>query len=292
MIDNAITNLKSARLLGTFESGSTEWHDLRRGAVGGSQVGAILGVNPWESPYTAWAKACGLISDDFEPSMPMKLGSAFEAPIRQIFAAENPHLRVYETGTWASLGAEWQHANPDGIIEHGDGELEVLEIKFSRLPWFNGVPLHYKYQVLWYMHVTGIRLGRIVAVAGGELQEFAIAWDQFEVESMVQAVTAWRIAVVTETAPDWDGSKSTYETVRAISPEITELQSFELGQLWELLSVAQDAYDLAERELNKCKSAVIAEAQGAKYGLYEGTQVLSLNTRNGGLPYITYKKGK
>ena len=292
MLDTAITNLGSGILLGTYVSGSDAWHNLRAGAVGGSQVGAILGVNPWESAYTAWAKACNLLTSDFEQSMPMKLGSAFEAPIREIFAAENPFLKVYETGTWAKVGAEWQHANPDGIIEHGDGELEILEIKFSRNPWYSGVPLHYKYQVLWYMHITGIRLGRIVTVAGGDFQEFEVVWDQFEVDSMLATVEAWKRCVDEVSAPDWDGSKSTYETVRAISPEITELESFELGQLWELLAVAQDAYEVAEKELNKCKSAVISEAQGAKYGLYEGVQVLSLNSRNGGLPYITYKKGK
>jgi putative phage-type endonuclease len=290
MIDNAITLLGKANLIGSHVSGSDAWHEQRKNAVGGSQVGAILGVNPWESAYTAWAKSSDLISSHIEPSMAMKLGTAFEAPICDIFAAENLELRVYETGTWASIIHDWAHANPDGIIEHPDGTLEILEIKFSRLPFFDGLPLHYKYQVLWYMWVTGIRKGRVVAVAGGDLVEFDVEWNDFEVESMVSSVRRWIEHVDAGIPPQWDGSKSTYETVRSMSPGISD-SSVELGQLWELLAVAQDRFVEAEAELNKCKSATIAEMQGAKNGTYEGQTVLTLTSRAGGLPFIQFKKG-
>jgi putative phage-type endonuclease len=290
MIDSAINLLGKGKLIGSHESGSDAWHEQRIGAVGGSQVGAILGVNPWESSYTAWAKACGLIDAHVVPSMAMKLGSAFEAPIRDIFAAENPGLKVYETGTWASLQHDWAHANPDGVIEHPDGSLEILEIKFSRLPFFDGLPLHYKYQVLWYMWVTGIRQGRVVAVAGGDLTEYPIIWDEFEVESMLGSVRRWIEHVEQGLPPEWDGSKSTYETVRALSPEISD-ESVELGDLWEHLILAQDRFVAAETELNKCKSATIDQMLGAKNGTYKGHTVLTLTSRNGGAPFIQFKKG-
>jgi predicted phage-related endonuclease len=43
--------LLEAKFLGDFEAGSQEWHDLRNegGAIGGSDIGAIAGLSPWES---------------------------------------------------------------------------------------------------------------------------------------------------------------------------------------------------------------------------------------------------
>jgi putative phage-type endonuclease len=173
-----IKELGDAVLLGNFENGSAEWHALRDepGAVGGSDIGAIASLSPWESPITKWAKKTGKISDDFEPNMSMRLGNKLETPILEIFAEEHPELEIFTTGTWAHKEFDWQRANPDALYQEGGRHLGIIEVKFSRDYWTE-VPQHYRAQVLWYMNVFGIQQATLVALAGSSYQEFEIEWD-------------------------------------------------------------------------------------------------------------------
>jgi putative phage-type endonuclease len=204
-LQDKVFEFKNAVFLGLHENGSPEWHELRKGAVGGSQVGTILGVNPWESAVTAFYKATGAIDDHIKPSMSMRLGTKLEDDILEVFSEEHPELEIFTTGTYASYKAPWQHANPDGIYRKADGTLGVIEIKFSRDYW-SEVPPSYRKQVLWYLHVLGLDEAYIVALAGSAYQEFTIVRDQFEIDAMVQAVERFYECVQNNVQPDWDGS--------------------------------------------------------------------------------------
>jgi len=170
-----LVELGNAKLLGNFANGSEDWHRLRNeeGVIGGSDIGAIAGLSPWESPITKWAKKTGQISDELKPSMSMRLGTALEAPILEIFAEEHPELEIYTTGTWAHKKYDWQRANPDGLYKKEDGTWGIIEVKFSRDYW-SEVPQHYRAQVLWYMNVFGIQEAKLVTLAESSYQEFEI----------------------------------------------------------------------------------------------------------------------
>jgi len=105
--------LPDAEFVGEFVNGSTEWHEARATAIGGSDVGTVLGVNGWKSPITLWFEKRGVISDHVEPNDSMTLGTLLEDPIRQMFEMKHPELRVVTTGTYASLANPRFHANPD-----------------------------------------------------------------------------------------------------------------------------------------------------------------------------------
>jgi len=55
--------INGAKLVGVFEQGSAEWHEAREQSIGGSEMGTILGLNPWESAYALWAKKTGKIEN-------------------------------------------------------------------------------------------------------------------------------------------------------------------------------------------------------------------------------------
>ena len=42
-------------------SSHEEWLEDRRKGIGGSDVGALLGLNKYKSPYTLWAAKSGLL---------------------------------------------------------------------------------------------------------------------------------------------------------------------------------------------------------------------------------------
>jgi len=61
-ITEQIEELGTAKFIGSFESGSPEWHAARAG-VGGSDIGVIFGKSQFKSPYTLWAQKSNLLED-------------------------------------------------------------------------------------------------------------------------------------------------------------------------------------------------------------------------------------
>jgi putative phage-type endonuclease len=284
--------LFDAVLLGDFANGSQEWHDLRNepGVVGGSDIGAIAGLSSWESCITKWAKKTGQIPDEVTPNMSMKLGTILESPILNLFAAENPELEIYETGTWANKDNPWARSNPDGLYKDADGNWGIIEVKFSRDYW-SGVPQAYRAQVLWYMRVFGIKQAKLVALAGSSYMEFDIEWDEFEAQTLWDAAVRFRQACLEMKMPYWDGSNSTLETIRALSPGIvdTEVDLDDLGMHY-INSV--DELDKATVKMTELKARVINAMDGAKRGLVFGEHLLSLRSRAGGAPYLHHERAK
>jgi hypothetical protein len=289
-IDQQIESLGSAKLLGYFEHASDEWHEARKG-VAGSLVGTLMGHNPWRSAYTAYYEAIGeLPRDSSGPSMAMKLGTIFEQPIQDLWVSENAEwLTAHNTGTWASATEPRFKANPDAIIEWADGSLGVLEIKFSRNP-MNELPPHYKDQVMWYMHVLGLEKGILVAVANGEMVEHEIEYDAEYANQLVAKAYEFLECLERLTPPDWDGSQSTYETVRTLSENIFD-GDIELGELYPQLIRAKELSEETEKQFTLLKSKVLHLMDGVKVGLYQGDRVLSLQARGSGLPFIVFKRG-
>jgi putative phage-type endonuclease len=286
-ITQKIEALGFAKYLGTFEPGTPEWHDARKG-LGGSDIAAVMDKNPYKSAFTLYAEKTGLIDGSIEPSMPMQMGTAFEPVIRDLFVKNNSEwLKVHETGTWASIEEPRSVANPDGIIEWDDGSLGVLEIKFSRMYW-DKLPEHYNLQVQHYLSVLGLKRAVVVAVAGGDWKEFDVVRDDSLVETMKGRVEAFYGFLDTNTAPDYDGSESTYETVRELSEGLQE-GDIELGSLWANLLQAKSESEYWETQFKAHKSAVLAFMDGTKYGLFQGDKVISLQARNG-KPFITFTK--
>ena len=284
--------LLDAVLLGDFANGSPEWHELRNelGVIGGSDIAACAGLSSWTSPITLWAKKTGQIPDEVTPNMSMKLGTILEDPILELFAGEHHELEILTTGTWANKTYPWMRANPDGLYKTADGEWGIIEVKFSRDYW-TAVPQSYRAQVLWYMKVFGIRQAKLVALAGSSYQEYDIEWDEFEADTLFESAVRFRQACLDLKMPDWDGSNSTLETVRALNPYIEdgEVDLDELGVHY--FNAVTDA-EAANSKLTELKSRVVKAMEGKKRGLVYGDHLISLRSRAGGMPYLHHERTK
>lgn len=278
-----------AVLLGDFVNGSQEWHDARQGSLGGSQVGAALGLNPWESAYTLWLKLTNQIDSMIPSSMSMRLGTKLEAPILEIFAEEHPELEVFTTGTYASKSEPWKHANLDGLFRDGQ-EFGVVEVKYSAEFW-NEPPKHYVAQVRWYMHILGLTRGVIVALCGSSYKEFWVDADEFEMSVLIQETTRFWESVRNLVQPAWDGSESTYQSVRQLNKGLTD-DSVELGILGDALLSANAALNQAKLDYNLQASQVLAQLGDAKTGLFFGERICYRQNSSTGTPFLKIAKGK
>lgn len=288
-IVNTIEALGACKLIGTHPAGSPEWLALRATSLGGSDIAPIMNASPFKSAYTLWAEKLSLVPP-VETTIQMRMGQLFESAIVQLFRETNPALVVHDTSwTFESLANPAFHANPDGIIEDQDGELYILEIKHTRNYW-DELPEYYRLQVVWYQYVTGLHNPAIVcAVTGGDYRQFQVDYDPETLERVLEASTGFLELLKTKTPPEWDGSLSTYETVRELSPGLKD-ETVELGKSYVDLIAAKEIYDLAEKNLNKYKTITLAEMDGAKIGTFLGDHVITLQARNN-KPFITFKKG-
>jgi len=281
--------LSNAIPLGDFESGSPQWHELRsgEGVISGSELGAILGLSPFKSAYSLWAEKCGFVDSDFQGSIAMRVGQLVEPAIFQLYQEQHPDHELTTVGSYAHKDYPWAHANLDGLGKDAKG-FYVLEIKHSSQYW-DAVPEHYKAQVYWYMWVFGLKRAVFAVLNAGRYKEFEVIWDDFEWSVIWQQANRFRDLIISKTQPDWDGSDSTYETVRAMSPEI-ENRNEELGTIGIELWNAHIAAKTAESELQKVKAIAINALNGAKNGTIDGVVVCTLSQRGAGKPYLTIKE--
>jgi putative phage-type endonuclease len=284
-----------AELVGVFEHGSPEWHSARSG-VGGSDVGAILGLNPWESAFTRWAKKTGKIADEIPDSLPMRLGREFEAPILKMFAENHPELEVFnDCGSWRSTDRPFCTANPDGMFRDAEDNAGIIEVKTARYGWENGLPANYRAQVLHYMYVMGVSKAYVVAVAGWDWVEYVIERDNFELSANLAVIDEFWKCVTDDVQPAWDGAISTLETVRKMNPDLDRDEEVELGaDLGVALVNAANDLETATAKLNELKAITTAEMGTARTGFIEINNerfVVAMRQNNkSGIPHLVVKR--
>ena len=280
-----------AKLLGNAESGSEEWHALRANSIGGSEVGTILGLNRWESPYYLWATKTGQIPQKELNSFAVTLGNVLEPVILdELLPMQHPDWDIYRTGTYQHGSFDYMHANPDALAKI-NGEWVIVEVKTSRNYW-EEVPPNYIAQVMHYMNIMGVRKAVILGLVAMDWVEHWIDFDEFEAKVIEQRVTEFWEMVKTGTAPDFDGAESTYEAIRSMHPEI-DGSEVEIDGIHNLAN-AQAAFDEAEAELRRQKSEVMKMMGNAQHAYFEFEgkkyRVASRQARNGGRPFLVINK--
>ncbi len=295
MKQHAPKEFNGAKLVGVFEGDSDEWHEARAYSLGGSELGTILGLNPWESGYALWAKKTGKIEQPKLDNWAIRFGKAFEEPILKLWEQEHPEYEVYTTGTYQHPEYDYLHANPDALAKHKQtGEWIIVEVKTARTS-FETLPVHYEAQVRHYMAVMGLSRAVVVAVAGMTWLVITVARDDFIEAANLQACARFMQYVSNDLKPDYDGSESTYEVVREQHPLIDEDLEVEIDGLHNL-ALAQAKYDEALAELNKQKCEVMDLMGSAKhaYVTVDGQKIrlVSRQARKGGVPYLVIRKAK
>lgn len=140
------------------------WLDARGNTIGGSDAGAILGLNKWRNNVTLWRILTGLDKPEDISDRPfVKYGTEAETAIRELFALHHPDWAVgyQDNNMFTNSRYPFAHASLDGWIEDEDGHHGILEIKTTEISskanaaeWDGRVPDTYYAQALHYLMVT------------------------------------------------------------------------------------------------------------------------------------------
>lgn len=286
--------LGDAKFIARFENNSPEWLELRSKGIGGSDVSTIVGLNKWESAATLWYKKSGLIDSHIEDNPAMEWGRRLEQPIMEKFIDEHSELDVFtDCGTWVNQSRPYQIVNPDGLFKDADGNWGIIEVKTARFAddWSDGVPNYYLTQVQYYLSAFGFdRAFVIVLISGSDYRCFEVAASPMQQSIDLHDVERFIDAVEKKIKPDWDGSDSTYETVRKLHPQISD-DEVEIGTLFDVYSLTKAAADEASNALQLVKSQILDLMGTAKKATSRGKHVFNRQAKGQGLPYLVEKRG-
>lgn len=212
-----------------------DWLAERRKSVGGSEIGAIMGLNKYQSTVSVWANKLGIVPDT-EPNEAMIQGTDLEEYVAERFTRlTGKKVRrcnyIIRNDNYPHL-----HANVDRLLVGEDAGLECKTASALSISKFKGgdFPTSYYAQCVAYMAVTELPVWYLaVVVLGKEFKVFKMVWDGQDCENpdWCESVTviddaefsAIRSAVADfwqhvedETMPEIDGSKATADTLESV----------------------------------------------------------------------------
>jgi putative phage-type endonuclease len=91
------------------------WLEGRRTGIGGSDVAAVLGLNPWKTPLDVWNDKLGL-SEDKGMSEPAYWGTVLEDTVAREFQQRTGMKVQKVTHQFVDPGCDWMIANIDRAI--------------------------------------------------------------------------------------------------------------------------------------------------------------------------------
>lgn len=228
-----------------------EWLKQRSKGLGGSDAGAVMGLNPYKSAYSLWAEKTGQITNTAEENEAIRLGNDLEDYVAKRFAKQE-NKKIKKSGyCYQSKKFPFMRANVDRLII---GENAGLECKTAN-PFKDGdysndiIPPSYYCQCLHYMAVCGFdRMYLAVLVFQKGFYTYAIdrndAGIEADIQALIQAESEFWKLVEAKEAPDVDGSESTSNTLKQLHND--DLKTvFDLTEYDEKLDEIQE---LKERQ--------------------------------------------
>lgn len=140
-----------------------EWLKHRTSGLGGSDISAVVGCNPYKTNVELWQEKTGLIvPEDISDKSYVKYGTQAEMHLRGLFRLDFPEYEVeyIENNSFKNSRYPWALASVDGWLTDIDGRKGILEIKTTEIlqsmqkeKWNKQIPMNYYCQCLFYMAV-------------------------------------------------------------------------------------------------------------------------------------------
>lgn len=268
--------LKNLKSVPTKNMSNDDWLELRKSSIGGSDAGAILGVNNYESPYSLYWKKVegGLEPEDISDKPQILFGNYMEPFVADMFEKETGKKVRNHNYMMYHPDHDFISANVDRVVI---GENALLECKtaseFKRSEWKDGnVPASYMAQCYHYMAVTGAERVYIAVWFGNSGFHWdVIEYDQEIIDDIVQAeVDFWNNHVLAKVQPEADGSEATKETLSRLwldntKDNVIEIDNEKSVYFQAIKSIEDQTKELATQKdeyINKLKKLLGENEEG------------------------------
>lgn len=267
-----------------------EWLEGRKSGIGSSEIGTILGVNPWETPYQLWRRKKGLDAPK-EENFAMKAGHYLEDAVAHFFA-DSTGVEIIKRSAEDFLVVnslrDYLRVSPDRTFwlpnqVHNEDNKGILECKTTQMSIdAESIPQHWYCQLQWQLGTAEMTNGALAWLTQG--REFGFVnyeFDQSFFEFMLEeADRFWTDYIIGDAVPD----SASVEDVMIRSPRSTA---------GKVVEATEEISDLAARLVEKKATATAAAAEVEeltdKLKLFMGdAEALTYQ----GLTLATWKTGK
>lgn len=142
-----------------------EWLGMRRRGIGGSDAGAVLGVNVYKNNVQLWEEKTGkIVPADISDKPAVIFGKKAEEHLRELFILDFPQYKVEYHEFYMYVNDEYPFifATLDGEITDEKGRRGILEIKTATIQnklqwgqWEDKIPDSYYAQIIHQLAATG-----------------------------------------------------------------------------------------------------------------------------------------
>jgi putative phage-type endonuclease len=177
-------------------AGQTRWLAARQEGIGGSEVGALVGVSEYETPFSVW-NAKKREGKDLSGVAAVKWGHRFEDAVAEEVAEEIGLVSRFAGGLWANRERPHLRVTPDrfatkprawkalGVIEcktaGDDDEWEAGSITAGG-QGTGRAPLPYQAQIQWQMGILGLTKGWLGCYISNQARDFYVVEIDFDRE--------------------------------------------------------------------------------------------------------------
>ena len=146
----------------------TEWLGLRKRGIGGSDAGAVCGLNPYSSPMKVFRDKTGQCTEETDNEA-IRQGHDLEDYVAQRFTEATGKKVRRSNFMYCHEKYPFMIGDVDRLVVGEDAGLECKTANaYNADKWKDGkIPLHYVIQCYHYMAVTGKKTWYIAAVILG-----------------------------------------------------------------------------------------------------------------------------
>lgn len=232
-----------------------KWLEARKKGIGGSEISAILGINPNKSAFEIWQNKLGMVEDDdLSDVMRIRCGVKLEPVVAEFFEEETGK-KVRKCGLLQNKTYPWLLASVDRLVV---GEEAGLECK-TTAGWLadnwedDKLPDSYYLQCQWYMACTGFKKWYIACLIGGN----NFVWKEVDrndadIAVMLEAAKKfWEENVTAKALPTVDNTTSCAKAIKSIYPGGDDTEVEELSGEWQAMcdEIASMEKDIKTLEL-------------------------------------------
>jgi len=210
-----------------------QWKLERKTGIGGSDVSAICGCNPWRTALDTYLDKTGHPAGDVAETEQMRLGHDIEPVIANVFQRKTDLNVLPVPWILAHPKYDWCKANIDRLIVDEKTGNGILEIKNTTMgdAWMDGnIPDYYYLQLQWYLFITGLKYGYFaVLINGKQFIHTHVDRDDEIIESVFKICkTFWESHVIPQIPPEPDGSKAGVELIKLLYPKANPTTTIDL----------------------------------------------------------------
>lgn len=206
-----------------------DWHAARKTGLGGSDIPAICGLNPYTSPLEIWMKKTGRPvprRDNPVLDEAAEMGHELEPVVARRFTKNTGLPALQNPGTLRRPDLPHAIVNLDRYTVEND-QFGIVELKtrssYALNDWLDDVPVDTQVQAQWQLAVTGWTFGYAACLIGGQRTiVHRLDRDEQMIADLLAIADEFWGWVTSDTPPPVDGSVATGQLLDRIHANPTE----------------------------------------------------------------------